>query len=64
MAGLDGSIVMIALPAIFAVASILLFFASGTGNTAALQIIIFRLLQAVGGAFLFSNSTAIITDRS
>ena len=48
--------------AIFAVASILLFFVRGTGNAAALQIIIFRLLQAVGGAFLFSNSTAILTD--
>jgi MFS family permease len=48
--------------AIFAVGSILLFFVTGTGNTAALQLIIFRLIQAVGGAFLFSNSTAILTD--
>jgi MFS family permease len=48
--------------AIFAVGSILLFLVTGTGNTAALQIIIFRLIQAVGGAFLFSNSTAILTD--
>ncbi len=48
--------------AIFAVGSVLLYLVTGTGNTAALEIIIFRLIQAVGGAFLFSNSTAIITD--
>ena len=48
--------------AIFAVGSILLYLVNGTGNSAALQIIIFRLVQAVGGAFLFSNSTAILTD--
>jgi MFS family permease len=48
--------------AIFAVGSVLLFLVTGTGNTAAMEIIIFRLIQAVGGAFLFSNSTAIITD--
>src|SRR5512135_2005021 len=40
--------------AIFAVGSILLYAVTGTGNTAALEIIIFRLVQAVGGAFLFS----------
>ncbi len=48
--------------AIFAVGSILLYLVTGTGNTAALEIILFRLLQAVGGAFLIANSTAIITD--
>jgi MFS family permease len=48
--------------AIFAVGSILLYLVAGTGNTAALEIIIFRLVQAVGGAFLFSNSAAILTD--
>ena len=48
--------------AIFAVGSILLYLVVGTGNTAALEIIIFRLIQAVGGAFLFANSTAILTD--
>jgi MFS family permease len=48
--------------AIFALGSVLLFLVQGTGNTAALQIIVFRLIQAVGGAFLFSNSTAILTD--
>jgi MFS family permease len=48
--------------AIFAVGSILLYLVHVTGNTAALQIIIFRLVQAVGGAFLFANSSAILTD--
>ena len=48
--------------AIFAVGSVLLYLVNGTGNSAALEIIIFRLVQAVGGAFLFANSTAIITD--
>ena len=48
--------------AIFAVGSILLYLVTGTGNGAAMQIIIFRLVQAVGGAFLMANSTAILTD--
>src|SRR5271157_1030875 len=48
--------------AIFAVGSILLYLVTGTGNTAAVEIIVFRLIQAVGGAFLFSNSAAILTD--
>ena len=48
--------------AIFAVGSILLYLVHGTGDSAALQIIIFRLIQAVGGAFIFSNSAAILTD--
>ena len=48
--------------AVFAVGSVLLYLVTGTGNTAALEIIIFRLVQATGAAFLFSNSTAILTD--
>jgi MFS family permease len=48
--------------AVFAVGSILLYLVQGTGNAAALQIILFRLVQGVGAAFLFSNSTAILTD--
>jgi EmrB/QacA subfamily drug resistance transporter len=31
-------------------------------SQSALQLIIFRIIQALGGAFLFSNSAAIITD--
>ncbi|MEN6462178.1 MAG: MFS transporter [Syntrophomonas sp.] len=48
--------------AIFTVASILLALTPGQGNTGAVELIIFRLLQGVGAGFLFSNSTAIITD--
>ena len=48
--------------AIFTAGSILLFLTPGTGNTAALELIIFRLIQGVGAGFLFANSTAILTD--
>jgi EmrB/QacA subfamily drug resistance transporter len=48
--------------AIFTAASVLLFLTPGRGNTAALELIIFRMLQAVGGSFLQANSTAILTD--
>ena len=48
--------------AIFTVGSVLLFLTPGRGNTAALEMIMFRLVQAVGGAFLFANAPAILTD--
>ena len=48
--------------AVFTLGSILLFVTPGSGNTAALELIIFRLVQAVGAGFLFANSTAILTD--
>ncbi len=48
--------------AIFTVGSILLWLTPGTGNTGALELIIFRLIQGVGSGFLFANSAAIITD--
>jgi EmrB/QacA subfamily drug resistance transporter len=48
--------------AIFTVGSILCFFVQGQGNVAALEIIVFRLVQGVGGAFLMANSAAILTD--
>src|SRR5215475_8759771 len=48
--------------AIFTVASILLWLTPGTGNTGALELIIFRLIQGIGSGFLFANSAAIITD--
>src|SRR5579884_3878993 len=47
---------------IFTVASILLFLTPSSGNTGALEIIIFRLIQGVGGGFLTANSAAILTD--
>ncbi|HEX8732940.1 MAG TPA: MFS transporter [Ktedonobacterales bacterium] len=48
--------------AVFTAGSILLFITPGSGNTAALEMVIFRLIQGVGAGFLFSNSAAIITD--
>ena len=48
--------------AIFTVGSILLWLTPGTGNTGALELILFRLVQGVGAGFLFSNSAAILTD--
>jgi EmrB/QacA subfamily drug resistance transporter len=47
---------------IFTLGSILLWLTPGTGNTGALELIIFRLVQGIGGGFLLSNSAAIITD--
>ena len=46
----------------FTIGSILLYLTPGTGNTGALELIIFRLIQAVGGAFTMANGAAIITD--
>ena len=47
---------------IFTVGSILLYLTPGTGEQGALELIIFRMIQAVGGAFTMANSAAIITD--
>ena len=47
---------------IFTVGSILLSLVPNTGNAGAMEVIIFRLVQAVGGGFLFANSAAILTD--
>jgi MFS family permease len=48
--------------AVFTLFSILLAVTWMTGAPAALWIIVMRLGQGVGGAFLFANSSAIITD--
>jgi len=48
--------------AIFTIFSILLSVTWMTGTSAALWIIVMRLGQGVGGAFLFANSSAILTD--
>jgi EmrB/QacA subfamily drug resistance transporter len=48
--------------AVFTVFSILLSVTWMSGQSAALWIVIMRLGQGVGGAFLFANSSAIITD--
>jgi MFS family permease len=48
--------------AIFTFFSILLSVTWMTGSAAALWIIVMRIGQGIGGAFLFANSNAIITD--
>ena len=48
--------------AVFSVTSVLLFLLPGDGVAGVRTIIILRLFQGVGAGFLFSNSTAIITD--
>jgi MFS family permease len=48
--------------AIFTIFSILLSVTWLTGTAGADWIIIMRIFQGVGGAFLFANSTAILTD--
>jgi MFS family permease len=46
----------------FTAASILLSVVWSTGATGAMELVVFRMVQAVGGALLFANSAAIITD--
>ena len=48
--------------AIFTIGSILLYLTPGKGDSAAFLLVMFRIIQGVGAAFLFSNSSAIITD--
>ncbi|HEX4658179.1 MAG TPA: MFS transporter [Streptosporangiaceae bacterium] len=48
--------------AVFTIFSILLSVTWLTGPAGALWIIVMRIFQGVGGAFLFANSTAILTD--
>ena len=48
--------------AVFTVFSILLSVTWMTGSAGALWIIVMRVFQGVGGAFLFANSSAILTD--
>ncbi|HML02070.1 MAG TPA: MFS transporter [Candidatus Bathyarchaeia archaeon] len=48
--------------AIFTVGSVLCSITPNEGSTGAIELIFFRIIQGVGGAFLFANSAAIITD--
>ncbi len=48
--------------AIFSVASIFLTITWMHGSSGALWLIIWRVVQGIGGAFLFANSAAILTD--
>lgn len=48
--------------AVFTVASIALSLTPGHGSAAALYIIFMRIIQGIGAALLFANSTALLTD--
>jgi MFS family permease len=48
--------------AVFSIASIFLTVTWMHGTPGALWLIIWRIVQGIGGAFLFANSTAILTD--
>ncbi len=47
---------------IFSIGSILLYLTPSTGDMGAIEIIVFRIVQAVGAAFFMANSAAILTD--
>ena len=47
---------------IFTLGSVLLYLTPSTGDAGALEIIGFRILQAVGSALFMANSAAILTD--
>ena len=47
---------------IFTIGSILLWLTPSTGNLGALELILFRFVQGIGGGFILANSAAIITD--
>ena len=48
--------------AVFTLGSLLLVFTPGSGTQAGIELLAFRLVQGVGGAFLFANSAALLTD--
>ena len=48
--------------AVFTVGSMMLFLTPNMGTTGAWELVGFRLVQAVGAAFLFANSAALLTD--
>jgi len=48
--------------AVFTVGSILSFLTPGQGVAGEWELICFRFIQGIGGAFLFANSSAILTD--
>jgi MFS family permease len=48
--------------AIFTVGSLLCAATPNSGDLGAAELIVFRIIQGVGGAFLFANGAAILTD--
>ncbi|MCL6547851.1 MAG: MFS transporter [Alicyclobacillus sp.] len=47
---------------VFTLGSLLASLTWNTGTRGELELIVFRLIQGIGGGFLFSNSAAILTD--
>ncbi len=47
---------------VFTIGSVLLFLTPGVATAGEWQLVIFRFIQGIGGAFLFANSSAILTD--
>jgi MFS family permease len=47
---------------VFSVGSVLLSVTWSTGSSGAIELIAFRIVQAIGGALLMANSVAILTD--
>ncbi len=47
---------------IFTLGSLLCALTPGSGDAGAIELVAFRMVQGVGGAFLMSNSAAILTD--
>lgn len=47
---------------VFTLSSLLLGLTQGTGGVASIELIAFRIIQGVGGSFMFSNSPALIMD--
>ncbi len=47
---------------VFTVGSLLSALTPGIGAAGELELIVFRVIQGIGGAFLFANSAAILTD--
>lgn len=47
---------------IFTIGSVLLYLTPSTGDAGAIEIIIFRIIQAIGTAFTMANGSAIIAD--
>ncbi|MCE5214703.1 MAG: MFS transporter [Methanobacterium sp.] len=47
---------------IFTIGSVLLYLTPSTGDAGAIEIIIFRIIQAIGAAFTMANGAAIIAD--
>src|SRR3954451_24267262 len=47
---------------VFTLASIALSLTPSTGSAGAIELIVMRVVQGIGGALLMANSTAILTD--